>query len=257
MTRVAHRHGHDAQPGRTQAGESTRARGGRVVALTGGMNSFLRRSLLPALVAIGLTSTAAVADGPYSYTGHGGIGDMIWIAYHDLLPGQTQTVTFNLNTGNALQYPTHFAVSAHGAYDGTTGHGRGIALGHMEGIPGIQCTSGTAVAVEDFSNRGILVGTEICYPFADNVTYRIVVNVNDNDVWYSIFERVYDDYRRAMVWEEIISGGCYETMGRACPKDTGTRKDGNGGEVFIVSANGGPGSPSWNWSARSIYVTNN
>lgn len=218
------------------------------------------RNMLVTVTTLSAIATTAHADGPFSYTGKGGERDVLFVPYHDIAAGHTETLTFVLHTGNALSYPTHFAIGARGV-SARTGmpHGRGIALGHMEGIT--NCTSGPAVAVEDFdggylspSAPGVLANTAICYPFANNATYRIIMNVTDTDVSFSISERTGNDGSGAS-WDEIISGGCLAS-GQSCPVHPAI--DGNAGDAFVLSAASAPWAPSsWTWSASQVYVTNN
>ncbi|MFT3763941.1 MAG: hypothetical protein QM820_00210 [Minicystis sp.] len=210
------------------------------------------RAMLATFATLTVSATVVYADGPYSYTGHGGQYDVLFIPYQDVAYGHTETVSLNLNTGNALSYLTHFAIGARGI-SARTGlpHGRGLAIGHMEAIT--PCTSGTAVAVEDFDGPGVLPNTAICYPFANNTVYRIVMNVADNDVSFTIYEREGNDGHGAF-WSEVMSGGCLAT-GHACPV---SRIEGNAGDAFVLSAPSSPSAPaSWSWSASQIIVTSN
>jgi hypothetical protein len=102
--------------------------------------------------ALALAGNAATALGPYSYTGVNPYGpDWLVIDYPNVASTQTQRVTLDLHTGNALSQGGHWGIGLRGpSYDRTFPLGRGIAFGYLSGTTNAWCDG---VAVENFTQN--------------------------------------------------------------------------------------------------------
>jgi hypothetical protein len=202
--------------------------------------------------ALALAGSAAMALGPYSYTGVNPYGpDWLVIDYPNVTSTQTQRVTLDLYTGNALSQGGHWGIGLRGpSYDRTFPLGRGIAFGYLSGTTNAWCDG---VAVENFTQNqysaGIVPNTCQWFTFQPNTTYRIEVTATYNDVSYVISQRFYDLELRRWIWDPLLSGGCLETAGQTCPQHP---EDGNAGDAFVGTAFVPTGL---SWSVSNMYVT--
>jgi hypothetical protein len=205
------------------------------------------------LIAFLLTSGAAMALGPFSYTGVNPNGpDWRVIDYPNVTSTQTQRVTLELNTGNALSYADgHWGIGLRGpSFDQSFPLGRGIAFGYLGQTTNAWCNG---VAVENFTanqyTAGIVPNTCQWFTFQPNTVYRIEVTATYYDVSYTISQRFYDLEFRRWIWDPVLSGGCIETAGQTCPQYA---EDGNAGDAFVGTAFVPAGL---NWSVSNMYVT--
>lgn len=193
-----------------------------------------------------------MALGPYSYAGVNPSGpDWRVINYPNVASTQTQRVTLDLYTGNALSQGGHWGIGLRGpSYDQVFPLGRGIAFGYLSGTTNAWCDG---VAVESFTANqygpGIVPNTCQAFTFQPNTTYRIVVTATYNDVSYTIAQRFYDLESRQWIWDPLLSGGCLESAGQTCPQHP---EDGVAGDAFIGTAFVPTGL---NWSVSNMYVT--
>lgn len=214
----------------------------------------VHKHALPVLLLITslLTSGAALAAGPYSYAGVNPSGaDWLPINYPNVTSTQTQRVTLELNTGNALSYGNgHWGIGLRGpSFDQAFPLGRGIAFGYLSGTTNAWCNG---VAVENFTANkygpGIIPNTCQSFTFQPNTVYRFEVTATYNDVSYTVSQRFYDLELRQWYWEPVLSGGCFETAGQPCAQHW---EDGDAGDAFVGSTY----PAGYNWSASNMYVT--
>ena len=195
-----------------------------------------------------LVSLPASAAGPFLYSGvdPSAPPDSMGWDYPDVGPGQTQVVTAYVYTGDAMTDGGHFGIGLRGpSVDFDLPLGRGLAFGTLINTPDAFCVG---VAVENFSvNRadgaGIVDGTCRPFTFKSDTTYEFVVRATDDDVTYTISERIYDPEVGRFEYLQQLSGSC-RALAQASPTqdddDCGQRNDVLLGEEDLVDMGLGP-----------------
>lgn len=204
-----------------------------------------KTSFILAAACLGFAS-AALAAGPYSYTGHGGGYDWLPINYPNVGANQTQHVSVELFTGTGASDPDiHWVVGLRGHVDTFPTRGRGVTLGHVPGCSGVM--------IENFylGAAGLVSGTCQPFVFQPNRYYRIEVSAGQNNVSYTLYDRFFDLETRTYYWEPVAWDGCTSQDSSNCAQDPAIPV---GGDVFVAQAFGDPGIV---WSASNIVISHN
>ncbi len=189
-------------------------------------------------------------------------------AYQNVADSQTIITWADFNLQSVPYDPDyHLAFGARGGSSTLSAAlGRGITIGHVgqdhDGYPGLEVGC-SGIMIEDFTknifgadgdpfqvpSRGLIPGT--CYPisFLPNSSYRVYLHVSKLNVYWQLYENVYNWATQSYDLQLVSSGGCYESTGVFCPEHS---QDGSYGEVFVA----GTGVDAvWNWNYGNLGIT--